>query len=405
MSIQPIYEIYKKTAAGGRGQIINDIVSLTHTIRWNEPGKWKMTGAGLTPCPLAEGSGILIFRNGAVALSGFLQEASDEFDAATRIYDWSAEGLSDLGRTAHRLIWVDPDAEKPVIAEELTATGYLSDVLLTFVDMNGGEQSQDARLLPNLSLGEYPHIGDEVTFEAKYDELLSYVLDKLKGGTLGIRDAWNPATGKWAVEIYQPRDVSSKVVFSVESGSLSGWERTITAPEGNWLLVQGCEKTNANGESTGETLCVVVEDTASIAKWGRIEKKIDRTDIKQIIEKDEEGTTTYTEPWESVLQRLEEAALEELAKCSAQYGYKLTTVDVDRFEYGKDWDIGDTVAVRVGSEQFTAQIEEINIEYSAGAETVTPSVGTVQRGELQTVFDELGRLKDQVKILQKGAMK
>lgn len=139
---------------------------------------------------------------------------------------------------------------------------------------------------------------------------------------------------------------------------------------------------------------ITAEPTVSIDKWGRIEGIVSRTDIKRNEE--------TSESWDSVAARLENAAYEELEKASAQFGYKITTTEVNRNVYLEDYDIGSVVSVRIGGDEFTAKVEEIKITYAEGIETIVPSVGTMQKGELQSVFTELGTLKEQIKVLQKA---
>ena len=96
------------------------------------------------------------------------------------------------------------------------------------------------------------------------------------------------------------------------------------------------------------------------------------------------------------------AVNEELEKATAKVGYKLTTSEVSRNSFLEDYDIGSIVSVRIGSDNFTSKVEEVKITYAKGIETIIPSVGTMQKGELQSVFAELGKLKEQVKVLQNG---
>lgn len=394
--IQPVYEVYKKTAAGKRGTLVEGIIEMDMLFRKNEPAKWTFTGAGLGEPDLSEADEIIVFRNGEAVLSGFVCKAVVEYDAATRIFDWSVEGYSDLGKLAHRLTWPNPQMETPVFGYEYKDEDYFSDVLLKISRVNAALQAQSARRIANLDIDTLPHYGDTVTIGADYDELLSYIQKKMEDSTMCIRSTWSGSTGKWGVEIYNPRDVSDKVIFSVESGSISYWKRTTIAPAGNWIIVKGVTRTDTN-----KIMSVIVSDADSIAKWGRIELTVNRTDIDQIVETNDSGTVTYTEPWSSVADRLQAAAYEELENNSAQIGYEITVLDIDRFSYKSDWDLSDWVSVRIGSDEFKAQIEEVKVNYAAGVETVTPSIGALQKGELMTVFDELGRLKAQVNILQK----
>ena len=397
MSRQPLYEVYLKTDEGMRGTVVEGITGIEILYRKNEPSKWTLSGSSLGECPIAETASLLIFRNGVCALSGYVEKIELAYDAATRIYDWEVSGLSDLGRLNDRLGWVIPTSATPKFDDnEYKDEGRLSDILLTLANVNGGPQAQQIRQISGLTFGTLPRLGDDTTIGVEYDKILDYIQEKLEDSGLVLRETWDGSSGAWAVVIAEPGDVSEKIVFSVESGSISSWKRTVAKPKGNWLLVKGCKN-----KDTDETLSVIVSDADSIEKWGRIELTVSRSDIKQIVEKDDDGNVTYTEPWSSVQSRLQEAAYEELEKASAQYGYELTILDIDRFAYKTDWDLNDIVAVRIGSEQFTAQIEEVKLSVSNGVETVTPSVGTIQKGELQTVFDTLGELKEQIKVLQK----
>ena len=396
------YNFYLKTSDGFRGEVIRDVTSFEVTFRMNEVSKWTMSGAGLKPCPFSEGSEIIVYRGSEPFFSGFANEIKDSYDTAARIYDWSVSGEDDFGRLAHRVIYPDASAEEPAPGEEADYTGFLSDVLLTIVRENAAAgYCRSERIIPRLDVSTIPGLGEEQTLTAHFDTLLPFVLDKLKDKELGIRGVWNGTTGRWDLQIFQPRDVSETVIFSVEAGSLAGWERTKKAPAANWIYCKGCEVSDDSGEPTGEIMTVIVSDTDSIATWGRIEKYLDQSSITQIIEKDEEGREISRESWDSVRERLRQAALDALVENSAQNGYKLTIAEIDRMAYKTHWDLGDTVAVRVADTEFRAAIEEIKVQMEDGVETVTPSVGEMQKGELESVFTELGSLRKQIEVLQK----
>lgn len=382
------YDVYQRTSEGKRGAPVNDIVSITATFRFNEPIKWTIVGAGLEDCPLADGADIVVFRNGATLFCGYVEKRKTTYDAATHIYDWEVSGLSDLGKLARRLIYPDPSTTPPNPNDVYSATGVLSTVLLNMINLNAGTGTINLRQLPGLDISEQIPVGESETVESKLESLLKFVQDKLVDTDIMIRESWNMATGKWDIKIGGLKNVSGKVIFSVDNGTISSWERTVTAPKANYIVVTGCKNDD------DETIYVRVEDLDSQSKWGRIEGVVSRSDIKRNEEENES--------WQSVAERLEIAAYEELEKATAQFGYKLTTTEINRNVYIEDYDIGNIVAVRIGGDEFTAKVEEIKITYAEGIETITPSVGTMQRGELQSVFTELGTLKEQIKVLQKS---
>ena len=195
------YDVYLRNNQGKRTSLVNGIVSLTATFRVNQPVKWKLTGSGLEECPLNMNTSIAIFRNGLTWLCGYCTERKDKYDASTRIYDWEVSGLSDLGRLADRLVFPDPTDETPDPDGTYSATGYLSHVLMDTINSNAGAAALRERQLPRLVIRGISDIGDELTVEAKFDELMSFVTNKLKDTDLEIREIWDLQTGLWNIVI------------------------------------------------------------------------------------------------------------------------------------------------------------------------------------------------------------
>lgn len=383
------YEVYLKTEEGKRGSLVNGIMSISATFRLNQPVKWSMTGAGLEECPINDGAEIAVFRNGTVLFCGYMDKKKTHYDAGTRIYDWEISGQSDLGKIARRLTFPDPSStEIPNPNNSYTASGIISTILLDVIDQNAGSNANIYRKDEKLIISEQRPVGETESIDWKLDSLLKMVQDGLKNTDIQICETWDMENGTWDIEIGNPQDVTDKVIFSVDNGSISSWEKTVTAPKANYLLVIG------GNDANDQMMYVRVQDDDSIDKWGRIEGTVTRTDISR--------NKDTSESWESVAARLETAAYEELEKATAKIGYKLTTTEINRNVYKEDYDIGSVVAVRIGSDEFTAQVEEIKISYAKGIETIVPSVGTMQKGELETVFNDLGMLKEQVKVLQKS---
>lgn len=398
------YEVYIRNEDGKRDTLVNGIVSITATFRFNEPVKFEIEGAGLEKCPFSYDADIAVFRNNEILFCGYITEIKDKYSAMTKIYDWTISGYSDIAKLNRRIVFADPTDSTPDPDSTYSDTGALSNILFGAIRKNAGSDALTERQFDHMGLITVPAVGETVTLDSKYDELLKFVQDNLKDTEYQIKEVWDMATGTWSIKIQSPEDVSDNVIFSVENGSVSEWERTVTIPKANWLLVTGCSAPiDENDESLGTaTLSCIVMDTESISKWGRIEAIIQRSDINRIVKKDDNDEVTYEEPWSSVVDRLESAAHEELVKASAQYGYKLTTTEINRNVFLEDYDIGSLVSVRIGGDEFKAKVDEIKITYEKGIETIVPSVGTLQRGELQSVFTSLGTLKDQVKVLQKS---
>lgn len=396
------YSVYIKTASGMRGAYINDITSIDISFRWNTVTKWTLTGSSLSACPIGKGAEIVIYRGSEPFLSGFVTRIEDSFDAVTDIYDWYVEGQDDLGKLSWRVAYPDPaDADIQIPDRVYCADGYFTDILLDIIAKNAClDADLTARRIATLKTQTREHLGDSVTISAEYDVLSKKVLGELENGSFGIRSVWDGETGLSTVELYTPNDVHTTVVFSVESGNLAGWKRKRIAPKANALLVIGVEVTNEDDEGTGVWQTVYIEDAASIALWGRREMHIEHGDIKRIIEEDDDGNVISKESWESVQARLQQAAENDMIKNSGQDGYELSIVELDRMQYKVNWDLGDIVSVRIGDTEMVTPIKEVKINYSGGVETITPSVGELQKGELEGVFGSLDTLNSQVKILQ-----
>ena len=383
-----VYDVFLRNKETGlRTKLIQGIVSLSVIFRFNEPSKWVITGAGLEECPVSGSSDIAVFRNNSILFCGYTESVKTKFDVKSQIYDWEISGKSDLGKISYRLIYPDSSVATPNPNQTYSDSGVLSAVMSNLIKKNAAQSSSCNvyRRLPNLTVPTQTSVGDSVTIEAKLENVVKYIQDNLKSTDIQIKETWDMETGEWDIYIGNPQDVSSSVIFSVDNGSIAAWERTVSAPKANHIVVTGCKN------ESDELMYVSVYDQDSIDKWGRIESTVNRSDIKR-----NEDTS---ETWESVAARLENAAYEELEKATATFGYKLTVSEMSKKKFPEDYGVGSIVSVRIGNDEFTAKVEEIKITYAKGVETIVPSVGTMQKGELQKVFTEIGTLKEQVKVL------
>lgn len=401
---QPDYEIYAKSADGKRAGLIQEWTSVQLILRWNDTSKWTLSGSGLNACPLKRGAGIAVFRDGEAILSGIATSIEAQYTASTGVWSWTATGIDDIGTLARRVIYPDPSNADPSSGTAYTVTAKLETAVTALIRANAETGTAlNARLIPNLTTAASQGAGDEITLTAAFDELLDFILTALKDSNLGIRENWKPSTGAFELSISSAADRSASVIFSAENGTLAAWKHTQKAPSANVIICRGMditpeETTAAISEETTETQKVyqwaVAEDTESVGRWGRIEKYVERSDITTI--KDDEAGTEETP--EEVLARLQKAAAEELLAAEGSESWSLTVTPTDMTAWRSAWNLGDTVGFVADGEKLTAQVKEVKVSYTNAVETVTPSIGTIERGELGEIFDTLGQLKRRIRV-------
>ena len=407
---QPTYEIYTKGTDGRRAGLVRDWMAVQLVLRWNDESKFTLSGSGRSACPFKRGTGIVVFRDGEAILSGLASSIESQYEADTEVWSWSVTGIDDIGLLARRVIYPDPTAADPgtATATAYTVTGKLETAVLGIIGMNAEEgKALNDRRIPNLTTAVSQGTGDEVTLTSTFDEVLDFILTALSDSSLGIRETWKPKTGTFEIGIVTAEDRSRNVVFSVENGTLAGWKHTQEAPEANVIIARGMEITataeatasdDTTADTTTETAKVyqwaVASDAESVERWGRIEKYVERSDISTI--KDEEAGTEETP--EETLVRLQKAAAEELLEAEGKESWSLTVTPTDMTAWRTAWNLGDTVAFVADGEKLTAQIAEVKVDFSDAVETVTPTIGTIERGELGEIFDALGNLKRRIRV-------
>ncbi len=416
---QPYYEIYTKDSDGKRGGLVQEWTAVQLVLRRNDESRWTLSGMGLRPCPFKRGTGIVVFRDGDVILSGLASSIEAQYTASTEVWSWSVTGIDDIGLLARRVIYPDPTNSDPSVAGAVpyTVTAKLETAVTKLINVNARTGSAlNDRLIPNLTTAESQGAGDEVTLSATFDELLEFILTALNDSNLVIRESWKPSTGAFELRVEAAEDRSATVVFSTDNGTLAAWKHKQKAPEANVIICRGMDITpeaetteeTADGTTDGTTTdttteetetpkvyqWAVAEDTESVAKWGRIEKYVERSDIVTI--KDEEAGTEETP--EEVLARLQKAAAEELLNAEGKESWSLTVTPTDMTAWRSAWNLGDTVGFVADGEKMTAQIKEVKVSYANAVETVTPTIGTIERGELGEIFDALGQLKRRIRV-------
>ncbi len=243
-----------------------------------------------------------------------------------------------------------------------TRTGTASTIIRQYVDVNAAASAPAARRVFGLALAADPAIGTSVTGNARFDNLLALAQQlALSGGDIGFRLVQTDV-GVLTFTLYQPA-TQSNAIFSRELGNLLDATYTLDGPTGNAYV--------AGGGGTGATRVFVSNtDATSISAWGRVEG--DFLDAR-----DTSDTAT-------IGQRISA----QLAQDVEHTNLTITPVDTPALQFGRDYNLGDVVNVRIDGTTITDKIRQLHITLnSTDQELVSPGIGNAGAGQIDALFD------------------
>lgn len=382
------YEIYKKQTNGKRGELVSKYNKFTAVLRFNEVGKWTISGAGNELCPFSENEGVIVYRDGEPFISGNIlniTEETDETPVNGQYIIWSVEGEDDNGLLGRRVIVPDPVNLNPAANSHQVIRNYTGNAILDYVDTQAGQGANAGRITPRLTVDLDKNLGSIETYRARFQNLWEFIVEIAQSQALGVNVVWDGVTGGYTAKVYAPTDKSNLIIFAREYGNLKKWSRKREAPNCNAIWVAG------QGEMT-DRMFAYAEDAASIAKWGRIEGFKDRRDISDVQDPNDPRTPQ---------EILNDIAVQLLEENKETIGYELELGEIDRMSYREEWELGDIVTVRTDTE-FKAVIEEVSITYQNQIETVIPSVGTINRGTIAKTYQTIQAINERVAVLERN---
>lgn len=212
-------------------------------------------------------------------------------------------------------------------------TGQASQILAQFIDANAGPSAVAARRVPGLTVPVPAPVGGAVTWQARYENLLDFVMSKADALGLGVRVV------DLAVDVFTP--VIRQAVFSIELGTLAETSSTFDAATGNFVYVAG------QGVGAARTI-VEVNNAQSITDWGRVEQFQDRRDTNDATQLASAGTET-------------------LARAVTPPVVTFEPVDSPVQQFPRDWSVGDIVQVRIGDVIRADIVREVAVTLDEGA--------------------------------------
>ena len=244
-----------------------------------------------------------------------------------------------------------------------TRTGLASTVIQAYVNANLVAATNIDRNLAPLTLAADPGAGTTVTGNARWDNLLALCQQLASaGGDIGFKVV-QTANGVLTFSCYQPVDRSATAKFSTDLQNLFDFSYSLAGPLANSIDVLG------SGTGAGR-VALRMADATSITNWGLVEDIRDARDTGDVPTLQQRGTA-------------------DLNASTALVNLALTPHDTDTLQYGRDYNLGDIIAITIDGATITNKVRSVHIELKAPGdqELVTPAIGNPSQGEVAQWFD------------------
>lgn len=363
------YAIYIRGKDGYfRDRLVN-IESVKIVEMLNAAGTWTIESTTPDRCPFQPGDGIVVYKGGVYYYSGILKKISENYDGYDNLYRWTAQGASDLEFLNRRICYVDPEHGSTTTTGYYTDSGDYGMVIKNLIDRNIGPMAMEERQEPFVTETPYVRFRKETTVSLRFPMLLDALVPLLNAVEASIVPYWDADERKLTFQIRERSDLSQLLLFSTELNSVLQFDYLVNAPKGNYILSAG------QGELT-ERAFASAENADSQSEWGRIE--------------------FYHDVRSTEAENLQTDADTELEKSSAEnvgYSAELNT-DAAFLQYRRDWNLGDNIGIVVHDKTLVRRVLQVVTELTYERETVTPTVGTVERGEFRSIFERLVQLRE-----------
>ena len=356
------------------GQIPNEYLNgFTMVLRYNTISTWTLSMP--TDHPMIEalkqpGAGIIVTFQSTVLLSGpstWTQtiQTKDNPGGTTQV-----TGLDDSVLLRDRLAYPTPataDVTLQTTPYDIR-TGAAEDVIKGYVNANLGPGAPVARrqagLTVEASLGRRATVKGSARFDVLY-ELLQQLADaSINAGTAIGFDIVQQGSGL-VFQCYLPTDRSKTVRLDIANNLLTETTYSLAQPVMTRAIVGG----QGDGAARAFVERTSTISTAAEASWGRrIEKFVDA--------RDGADSTALATAGDAVLG----------TDGKAQITASVRPSDDQAMLFGKDWFLGDTVTVVVGSFELAAVVTELALSVN---EDGVRLYGTVGEPVLQTYEQQI----------------
>lgn len=378
--------VYVRNPALERIGQIDDYTSLTVIPRYNAIGSFvlEISADSGKANLLAEGNGLIIrAADGTLVDSGPIRTVD-----WSRSKDDSGAGkltvgvVSDTELLARYTCWPAPGS---VIGSQADTVYKISAVVAetamrTLVNLNAGPGALASRKNPLLTLATNGNRGPVVTRQLnQFDSLLAVLTDIANAAGLGFRVVQIGSGLQF--QVYEPTDRSGTARFAFDLGNLTDANYTTTPPTCTRAVVV------AGGQSSPRS-CKTVDRADPLFPGLLIEQFVDLTSV---------DTASV-----DLVAQMDQAANEALTAGAGQGSLAISPIDIPLLQYGRDYQVGDTVSAKVRESWMTDVVREVTLTCTASEGTTVKAAvgssdgdGTVARiyKYLAQVKKDVGRLK------------
>lgn len=379
--------VYARNSTLQRIGKIDDFTSLTAIPRFNAVGAFSLDiSADSDSAPLLiEGNG-LIFKtpSGDTVLSGPI-----------RTVDWSRSatdsgggkltvaGLDDTEVLTRYTCWPSPTA---AIGSQTASVYKISaaaaeTAMRALVNVNAGPGALATRKNPLISLAADGLHGAAVTREVnQFDGLLAVLQDIAAAAGLGFRVTQVGSSLQF--QVYAPTDRSGTARFSFGFGNLTDANYSTTPPTCTRAIVVA-------GGGSSPRVCKTYDRTDPLFPGLALEAFVDQTSV---------DTASV-----DLVAQMDQAGAEALANGAGQGSLSISPIDIPQLRYGRDYQVGDTVAAQLrGGDWYADVVREVTLTSSASESSVKATVGGDSSGAgvvariysyIAQVKKDVGRLK------------
>lgn len=357
-----------------------DLVDFKAVLRNNNVGTWSVkmpVGNKMAEALRQPGAGIIVSTNEGTLFSGPTTSVVTEQSTDDQAGTCTISGVDDSVLLKERLAYPTPSTADVTAQADAydVRTGAAETVMKQFVDANlvsGPAVRKVAGLTVEASAG----LGTTVTGSARFDALqdLLKALADLSGLTYTIEQVEDGLV----FQVRQPTDRSSYIRMDLDNGQLSKSEYSYLQPTVTRAIVAG------QGEGELRTFIERSSDDSleSESAWGRrIERFIDQRNTDDTGELQQAGD--------------EVLAVDGLTKVAVD----IQPTDDSTMRYGIDWNLGDKVAVVVGSTELTAVVTEVALLVKADGIRLAATVGGPSSLDFETQL--VARTADQALRISK----
>ena len=362
---------------------VSDYTDLTVVPRFNAIGAMTMSvPADSHSAPLlVEGNGLIVTTpSGQTVLSGPIRTpdwSRSESDAGGGRLQIGA--ISDDELLARYTCWPSPTAS---IGSQ-TASVYKIDVaavetgMRNLVNLNAGPGALASRKNPLLTLAANGFHGPALVREVnQFDNLLTVLQDIASAASLGFRVIQVGAALQF--QVFQPANLSGTARFSFGLGNLTDASYSTTPPTCTRAVVVA-------GGGSSPRVCKVYDQPDPLFPGLVIEQFVDQTSV---------DTASV-----DLTAQMDQAGAEALAAGAGQGSLSISPIDLPKLAYGRDYNVGDTVAAQLrGGAWYTDVVREVTLTSSAAGSTVKATVGgdSTGSGTVARIYSYIAQVKRDV---------